>query len=109
LREFRRKRPSTRVFAIGSAMLGVGADLEGPCTLTSVYAASGAYEAGLAQGDEILSVDGQKTRDFSDLTISVFARKPGEKVAIEFKRSGQVRTVDVLLKDRAVLEAEARP
>lgn len=89
-------------------MLGVNADLEGPCVLSSVYYGSGAYEAGLAQGDQIVAVDGLKTADFGDLTIAVFAHKPGEKLKVEFQRDGKLRTVDVVLKDRKLVERGGR-
>ena len=89
-------------------MLGVNADLEGPCVLSSVYYASGAYEAGLAQGDEIVSVDGHKVADFSDLTIAVFTHRPGEKLKVEFKRDGKLKEIEVVLKDRKVVESGSR-
>jgi hypothetical protein len=105
LRRFREKRPETRIYASGDAMLGINASRDGPCVLTGVYDPSGAFDAGLRAGDEILSVGGHKTRDFSDLTIAVFRCTPGQKLAVEYKRGGTVKTVDVLLKDRAILEA----
>jgi hypothetical protein len=104
LRKFRRQRPSTQIYARGDAMLGVNADPTGPCILSSVYYGSGAYEAGLAQGDEIVAVDGVKVADFSDLTIAVFTRQPGDKLAVEFKRGGEYKRLDVVLKDRNALD-----
>jgi PDZ domain len=108
LHKFRQQRPTTRIFARGDAMLGVNAEMEGPCVLSSVYYGSGAYEAGLAQGDEIVKVDGLAVADFSDLTIAVFTHKPGEKLKVEFKRGGQVKALEVLLKDRQVVEPGRR-
>jgi hypothetical protein len=104
LRHFRTKSPKTRIYASGDAMLGINAGRDGPCVLTNIYPGSGAYEAGLQQGDEVLSVGGHKTRDFSDLTIAVFRHKPGDKLAVEFKRGGEMKTVVVSLKDRSALE-----
>jgi hypothetical protein len=104
LRKFRRQRPAAQIYARGDAMLGVNADPSGPCVLSSVYYGSGAYEAGLAQGDEIVAVDGFAVKDFSDLTIAVFTHRPGDKLAVEFKRGGEKQRLDVVLKDRNALE-----
>jgi len=104
LYEFRARRPATRVYAIGRAMLGVNAQHHGKCELTGVYQGSGAFEAGLKAGDEIIAVEGRKTRDFGDLTIAVFTRKPGEKVRIDYRRGGQPYSTEVILKERKELE-----
>ncbi len=108
LREFRQQRPEAQIYARGDAMLGVNSDPQGPCVLSSVYYGSGAYEAGLAQGDEIVAVDGIKIADFSDLTIAVFTRRPGDELAVEFKRGGEKKSLDVVLKDRNVIERSSR-
>jgi PDZ domain-containing protein len=108
LAKLREHRPELHVFARGLAMLGVNADMSGPCVLTGIYAGSGAAEAGLKEGDEIVAIAGRKVRDFSDLTIAVFSHIPGEKLAIEFHREGQPRTVEVLLKERKLLEPVGR-
>lgn len=108
LMKYRQQRPATRIFARGNSMLGVNADTTGRCVLSSVYYGSGAYEAGLAQGDEIVKVDGLKVADFSDLTIAVFTHQPGEKIQVEFKREGKLKTLEVLLKDRRVVEPGSR-
>ncbi len=97
---FRKQRPEVRVFARGSAMLGVSADFGGPCVLNSVFDGSAAGEAGLKVGDEITSLGDQKVRDFSDLTIAVFSRQPGEKAVVEFQRDGKPQTVQVVFKER---------
>jgi hypothetical protein len=108
LRELHRARPAAYMFCQGDAMLGIHADTTGPCVLTSVYAGSGAAEAGLAQGDRILAIDGLEIRDFSELTISVYARKAGEKLKVEYQRDGKRLTAEVELKPRSVLEPARR-
>ena len=108
LAKFHKQRPQARIFARGDAMLGVNAETDGPCVLSSVYYGSGAYEAGLAQGDEIVKVDGLKVTDFSELTIAVFTRKPGETLKVDFKRDGRLKTVNVILKDRRTVEPGSR-
>jgi hypothetical protein len=105
LYKFRERQPATRVYAIGTAMLGVNAQHHGKCELTGVYQGSGAFEAGLRTGDEIIAVDGRPLRDFGDLTIAVFTRKPGEKLKIDYRRSGQQYSTEVTLKERKGLES----
>jgi hypothetical protein len=104
LRKLREQRPELSVICRSSAMLGINAGLEGACVLTSVFRTSGAYEAGLRDGDEILEVDGQKVRDFSDLTIAVYPHQPGDKVSVKYRRNDAEKTVEVLLKPRAAVE-----
>jgi hypothetical protein len=108
LLKFRERRPQTRVFARGTAMLGVHAEMAGPCVLTGVYAGSGAAEAGLKEGDVIVTVAGQKVRDFSDLTIAIFSHLPGEKLRVEFEREATPQSADVVLKERKTPEAVRR-
>lgn len=105
---FRQQRPEMRIFARGNAMLGVNADMSGPCVLTGIFTGSGAGESGLKAGDEIIAVGGQMVGSFSDLTIAVFAHQPGEKVRVEFNRGGEKRAVEVLLKERKLVEATPR-
>ncbi|WP_254508260.1 PDZ domain-containing protein [Anatilimnocola floriformis] len=104
LRKLRQQRPELSVICRSSAMLGINAGMEGACILTSVFFKSGAHDAGLRDGDEILEVDGHKVRDFSDLTISVYPHKPGDKVSVKYSRNNQEHTVDVLLKPRVAVE-----
>ena len=104
LHKFRTRRPSCRVTARGEAMLGIHADLEGSCILTGIFQGSGAAEAGLQPGDEVVAIDGRKVRDFSDLTIAVYMRAPGEKLKVEYLREGKQRAVDVVLKSRTAVE-----
>ncbi|WP_425614446.1 PDZ domain-containing protein [Anatilimnocola sp. NA78] len=101
LRELRKQRPSLSLVCRSSAMLGINAGLEGPCILTSVFFRSGAQEAGLKEGDEIIEVEGEKIRDFSDLTIAVYPHQPGDKLSVKYRRDGEDKSVDVVLKPRA--------
>lgn len=104
LRKLRQQRPELSIICRSPAMLGINAGLEGPCILTSVFFKSGAQEAGLRDGDEIIEVDGHKVRDFSDLTIAVYPHIPGEKLNVKFRRGEAVESVDVLLKSRDAVE-----
>lgn len=104
LRKLRHQRPELSVICRSTAMLGINAGLDGPCVLTSVFFKSGAYDAGLRDGDEIIEVDGQKIGSFSDLTIAVYPHQPGEKVSVKFRRDNAEKTVEVTLKSRAGVE-----
>jgi len=102
LRKLRDQKPELQVQARGEAMMGVNADVgNSPLVLTSIFPDSGAYQAGLRQGDTIHSVDGLAIKDFADLTISIYGRKAGEKVRLEYERDGAKKTVEVTLKKRA--------
>lgn len=106
LRKLREQRPELSVICRSSGMLGINAGLEGACIITSVFRTSGAYAAGLRDGDEILEVAGQKIRDFSDLTIAVYPHKPGDKVSVKYRRNDLEKSVEVVLKPRAAVEVE---
>ncbi len=56
--------------------------------------ASRAHEAGMMTGDEILSINGQKMNDFSEIAIFI-STHGGEDVAVEFLRNGETRQVTV--------------
>jgi hypothetical protein len=102
LRKLRERKPNLQIQARGEAMMGVNADIgTSPLALTSIFPDSGAFQAGLREGDVIKSVDGAAVKDFSDLTISVYGRKPGEKIRVEYERAGEKKSAEVLLKKRA--------
>lgn len=103
LLKFHRQRPSVVIYARGEAMMGVNADFSSsPLVLSSIYGGSGAEEAGLQAGDVIHQIDGAKIRDFSDLTICVTAKQPGEKIEVEYERQGKKQTAQVMLKPRTI-------
>ncbi len=104
LRQLRQQRPELSIICRSPAMLGINAGLDGPCVLTSVFFKSGAYDAGLRDGDEIVEVDGHKVGSFSDLTIAVYPHQPGDKVSVKFRRDDAEKTVEVTLKPRAAVE-----
>jgi hypothetical protein len=104
LRKLHEAHPKAYLFCQGEAMVGIHADTGGSCILTSVYPGSGAADAGLRPGDEIVAIDDVAIRDFSELTISVYGHKVGSKLKIEYERGGERHTVHVELKARSVLE-----
>jgi len=67
--------------------------------VTEVTAESPAAKAGLAVGDVIVLLDGQKTGDGSDLRWAVRER-PDKKVDVAIRRKGKARTLAVTLGTR---------
>lgn len=105
LRKLRTKRPDLQIWAFGSSMMGVGADMESsPLILNHIYPRSGAQEAGLAAGDVVKRIDGVEIRDFTDLMLCVFQRKVGDALKVEFERDGKAQTAEVVLKARQAVE-----
>ena len=101
LRKLRGQKPNLQIQARGEAMMGVNADVgTSPLVLTSIFRDSGAAEAGLREGDVISKVDETPIKDFPDLTISIYGRKAGEKVKVEYERGGEKKTAVVVLKKR---------
>lgn len=60
----------------------------------------GAIEAGLEEGDIIVKIDGQKIKNFANLSFLIGSRRPGDKVEVTVLRNGKERTYTVTLKDK---------
>jgi S1-C subfamily serine protease len=58
-----------------------------------------AQSAGIAQGDVILSIDGEKIDGTFDLNRALMPKKPGEKATVKFWSKGQVKTAQVTLQE----------
>jgi len=71
--------------------------------VTDVTAESPAAKAGLQAGDVIVSLDGQKTGDVSDLRLAVRAR-PDKKVVIAIRRRGKDKKLTATLETRELGE-----
>ena len=56
-----------------------------------------AARAGLRGGDVIVSVAGRAVRDPDDVATAIADRRPGTRVAIEYRRAGSRRSVEVRL------------
>ncbi len=61
---------------------------------------SGAEEANLQPGDVIKKVDDIKVHKFADLTGYVSTKRPGDIVHVTIDRDGELKVVDVELKER---------
>lgn len=68
--------------------------------VTSVIPGGPAAEAGLQQGDVILSVAGQAIDETTSLTEALFAHEPGDAVAVQIQRGTEPVEVEILLSER---------
>ena len=66
----------------------------------------GAYKAGLRVGDVIISVDDQEIKSTSELQEMVSRHRPGEKVQIDFYRSGSRRSMEVRLQGKVQSDSD---
>ena len=70
-----------------SGRLGVGIEAqEGRVRVASVEPNSGAEEAGVREGDEIVAIDGHPVARFSDVRLALWERSAGEKSTVEILR-----------------------
>ncbi len=65
--------------------------------IESVVADSPAEKAGLQEDDVIVKIDGKQVEDPDDLIAAVKAKKPGDKVKVEYVREGKSGQVEVVL------------
>ena len=101
LRAFHRQRPNVSLMAMGEGMMGVNGSFNADgCFLDRVFEGSAAFDAGLRTGDKVTSIEGEAVRDFSDLTIAVSTRKPGDALKVVYERGGEKHEVKVMLKPR---------
>lgn len=68
--------------------------------VTDVADNSGAENAGIKNGDIITKVDGTPITDFSDLSLAVGSKRPGDRVQVTYLRNGKETTSTVTLKDQ---------
>jgi membrane-associated protease RseP (regulator of RpoE activity) len=89
------------LFALFSWVGVPGGSITDPAWVVSSGIEEGtpAAEAGIEQGDRILSVDGEETPTFERFT-EVVRDRPGESVDIVLVRDGEQRTITATLADR---------
>lgn len=61
---------------------------------------SGAEDAGLRKGDVITKIDNQSISDYSDLSVAVGSKRPGDVVTVTYLRNGKEDNARVTLKDQ---------
>jgi S1-C subfamily serine protease len=70
---------------------------DGGARVTEVVGRGPAGRAGLRGGDVIVSVAGRPVRNPDDVAAAIADRRPGTSVAIEYRRDGSRRSLDVRL------------
>lgn len=89
--------------ALAVVILGGFALMDGdrvtPARVGAVVPGSAAAQAGLVQGDRIVSIGGRDTPRFDDLVLYVTMR-PGERVPVEVERAGTRLTLPVSIGER---------
>jgi membrane-associated protease RseP (regulator of RpoE activity) len=86
------------------AFLGVRLDPEHEGTgvrILGVEEESGALDAGLKEGDLILSVGGRVVNSLIEMRTALAGFGPGERVTIRYQRDGAEATVDAELKEKS--------
>ena len=68
--------------------------------VASVVEGGSASEAGIRKGDIILSIDGVKVNDSATVQELIARRRPNDKVKISVKRDGDVKQIDVTLRNK---------
>jgi S1-C subfamily serine protease len=77
---------------------GGGSSASGGATVAGVVSGSAAAQAGLAQGDVITSVAGHTIASSTDVSSTLAAHHPGDKISISWtNQSGQSQTATVTL------------
>jgi len=70
---------------------------------------SGADEAGIEEGDVIVSIDGTPINSVSELMGSIAQHSPGDVIKVAVNRDDEVKTFDVLLKNQNNTTALVKP
>jgi S1-C subfamily serine protease len=73
---------------------------EGGVAISGVVPGGPADQAGLAQGDLVLSVDGQTVNSLRELYRAFWRKGPGEPLDLQVLRESQIRVVHVVAGDR---------
>jgi serine protease Do len=83
----------------GNVYLGVKLSTteKGAIRIESVENGSPAHNAGLKEGEIIISVDGRELKSVNDLVKYVRSRKPGDRITLKIGRKGAITQVIVTL------------
>jgi S1-C subfamily serine protease len=73
---------------------------DGAVAITAVVPGGPADRAGLAQGDLVLSVDGQSVTSLRELYRAFWRKEPGQPLDLQVLRDSQIRVVHVVAGDR---------
>lgn len=70
---------------------------QGGCYVYSVNYDSAAYNAGIQQGDRIVSIDGTEVSSTDDVETALEGKAVGDVVEVEIERGGRTATVEITL------------
>jgi serine protease Do len=82
----------------------IGVDVETGAVVAEVEPDSAASQAGLAQGDVIVELDGEDIAGGDDLTDAVISHQPGETVELTLVDAAGERTLEVELGERPITD-----
>ncbi|MEI6613942.1 MAG: PDZ domain-containing protein [Chrysiogenales bacterium] len=68
--------------------------------IQAVEKGSPAQKAGIAIGDQIEEISGKPIASFRDIAAALYDKQAGEKIAVQFKRSGKSLRLDMELGER---------
>ncbi len=83
-------------YPVIGANVNTGAQQDG-AEVVDVPSGSPAADAGLREGDVVVSVDGKPVNDGISLIVAIRSHRPGETVTLKVERGGRSRTVQVRL------------
>jgi S1-C subfamily serine protease len=94
--------------SIETALLGVelptdvqASDDDAPGAYIGVVTpGSGADQAGLESGDEVVAINGESVRDFGELSTQIVNKLPGDTVELTVERDGDTLTLTATLGSR---------
>ena len=75
----------------------LGLDRPSGVLVSDVYPRSAAAVAGVEAGDQIVSVNGQAVNDPAALNYIVATQRPGDRVSLQLRRRGALRSVSVVV------------
>ncbi|MEG0143541.1 MAG: PDZ domain-containing protein [Akkermansia sp.] len=78
----------------------MGIVFQKPCHVSKVEQASPAMKAGIADGDRIVSMDGQVVQSLEEMGPLLSAKKPGDVLDLQVQRGENTLTCSILLGNR---------
>jgi putative serine protease PepD len=92
-------RPVTHAY-LGVSTSATTTGSAGGALLSDVRPGGPADRAGLAPGDVVTHIDGQRIDDPTDLSTAINEKQPGDRIQLQVQRGGRELTIEVLLANR---------
>ena len=86
------------ILAFVLALFVIGFSGADPAVAGEISADSGAYEAGLREGDRIVKLDGSRIYNFREISLFNYLHKDKADVEVTYERDGKQKTVTVTRK-----------